>query len=180
MFKDASSWAVFQYENAQRWNALFDHFWVDTRSTLWTAAAVDPAYPKTLRAQGVDGGYVFQLLYSAEDRKENELKAKWWGTLPPATLVLTPFGLLEAVSTSSFQACGDLKWKSRDYKGLVFPLSSARLFQLPNSKNGCRCRIFPSYKLDKRRFLKESFPFRFPFVLLCGFSEISRGSQRML
>eukprot|EP00906_Rhabdomonas_costata_P025399 RCo036319 len=77
MFKDANSWAVFQYEHGQRWNALFDHFWVDTRRTLWTAAAVDPAYPKTLRAQGVDGGYVFQLLYSAEDRKENELKAKW-------------------------------------------------------------------------------------------------------
>jgi hypothetical protein len=78
MFKDADAWAQFSQENLQKFNALFDHFWVNTRRVLWTVAPSESVvFPKTLRTEGVAAGYVYQVLYSPIPGKEKELKAEW-------------------------------------------------------------------------------------------------------
>jgi hypothetical protein len=78
MFKDHESWAIFQQENAQKFNALFEHFWINSRRTLWNVAAPEAImFPKTVRTEGIDAGYIFQVFYSITPGHETEVQTTW-------------------------------------------------------------------------------------------------------
>lgn len=78
MFKDSESWAEFQQENLLRIQALFDHFWVNTRRILWFVADSEGvAFPKNTRQEGIGGGYLYQILYSTLPGKRDDLRAEW-------------------------------------------------------------------------------------------------------
>eukprot|EP00992_Anisonema_acinus_P012888 TRINITY_DN8424_c0_g1_i2.p1 TRINITY_DN8424_c0_g1~~TRINITY_DN8424_c0_g1_i2.p1 ORF type:complete len:248 (-),score=55.98 TRINITY_DN8424_c0_g1_i2:70-813(-) len=73
MFKDLDAWASFQQANYKTYQALFDHFWVDTRRTMFESVAGGPVYPKSKRTAGQTGGFVWQFLYTVKEGKANEL-----------------------------------------------------------------------------------------------------------
>jgi len=105
MFKDSESWGEFIQEHLQKFNALFDHFWVDTRRMVWNVVPSDAesiVFPKTLRTEGVAAGYIFQALFSTLPGMEKEFQSEWKRLVGPFVKELeTNPGFLERTHYTS-------------------------------------------------------------------------------
>jgi hypothetical protein len=75
MFKDATTWALFQQEHITIVQGLFDHFWVNARRMIWFSAEPDGiTWPKRTRPEGMTAGFVLQLYYTPVSGKRDEMR----------------------------------------------------------------------------------------------------------
>lgn len=101
-FKDMQTWALFVEENQNKMDALFDHFWMNTRRVMWqmpeatsnsssssnskiSSSVVKNAssvkFPNRTRSEGMGAGYVFQVLYTPF--REQDFNEEWNRVVDP-------------------------------------------------------------------------------------------------
>lgn len=81
-FRSIESWAKFLEENQSQFDALFDHFWLQSHRVLWETYTIyeGVSFAKKERTFDVGGGFMYQILYTPI--RDQELNDDWRRNAP--------------------------------------------------------------------------------------------------